>query len=401
MISNVSRTSRTPRHVRAVPTILMAALLIGGSFTLLFVRDASASEEPSRGAFQTSASQQKADNSGVETGNPKSNGLINIFALVRDKKGNLVTDLNQSNFTLTEDGRPQSIQSFNPPSRAPVTVGLLVDTSANQWRALDEERRASRDFLEQTIRPGTDKAFIIHFDREVELLQDLTDSQQKLQKALDALQPARFDTSSDSNTRDQDSGQYPGGQGRHFHGGAQIYDAVYLACEEILKKVPGRKILILLGSGVDRDSKETLDSALEAAQRTDTMLYALRFKDDEGEDRGNRGGFGGPGMGGGMGPGMGRRGGGQGYPQEQRPDGKKTLDRISSETGGRFVDVSKKLPLEDVYKQIEEELRSQYVLAFAAASAEGSSSAYHKLHLTAKKDFTIQARDGYYSVTKQ
>ena len=101
-------------------------------------------------------------------------------------------------------------------------------------------------------------------------------------------------------------------------------------------------------------------------------------------------------MGGGW-PGGGGGGGGRRYPQEQRPDGKKVLDRISTETGGRLFEVSKKLPIDQVYAQIEEELRNQYSLAYTPTPAD-TGGGYHKIHVATKqKDVTVQARDGYYS----
>jgi VWFA-related protein len=114
--------------------------------------------------------------------------VINVLATVHDKKGKAVADLSQSDFTLTEDGRPQTIQNFAKAADAPLTLGLLVDTSPNQWHALDQERRASADFLDKLLGETTDKAFLIHFDHEVELLQDLTPSHQKLEKAIASLQ---------------------------------------------------------------------------------------------------------------------------------------------------------------------------------------------------------------------
>jgi VWFA-related protein len=390
------------------------AALLAGAFALTPVRMAfadpgagGAKSSPQAGVqapgTQASAAQEKAAGS---TATPAPSTVINVLATVHDKKGKAVADLSQSDFTLAEDGRPQTIQNFAKAADAPLTLGLLVDTSPNQWHALDEERHASADFLDKVVRETTDKAFLIHFDHEVELLQDLTPSHQKLEKAIASLQVAQPDTSAENNPQDQGSGQGSGqgrggyggyGGGRHSHGGAQLYDAVYLACSELLKSVPGRKVLVVFSNGVDRGSKETLESALETAQRTNTILYAVRLKDDEGnENGGNRGGFGGGG--GGMGGGgMGRHGGGRGYPQEDHPDGKKILERISGETGGRFVEVSKKLTVADIYAQIQEDLQSQYNLAYTPTRAE-AVTAYHKIRLTVdKKDFSVQARDGYYS----
>jgi VWFA-related protein len=326
--------------------------------------------------------------------------VVNVLATVRDKKGKLVSDLNKDDFTLTEDGHPQSIKYFSKETNLPLTLGLLVDTSLSQRRVLDQERSASETFLDRMVREDTDKAFIIHFDREVELLQDITPSHQKLEAALALLATPQFGQSSGSSAPDPDpgQGQAGGGGGRRSHGGGGtlLYDAVYLASNELMKKQAGRKALIILSDGVDHGSKETLEYAMETAQRADAIVYSILFKDDEGYGSGSRGGFGFPG---GMGGGMGRHGGGgRGYPQESHPDGKKVLDQISKETGGRLFEVSKKLPVDQIYAQIEEELRNQYNLGYTPARTEENAGGYHKIQLTAKeKDLAVQARDGYYS----
>ena len=378
--------------------IAFAALLTG---VLAFVAWGAALADPA-------PSEQSRPASTPDTNTSKENpattlsvqvNVVNVFATVRDKKGNLVPDLTKDDFTLSEDGRPQSIHYFAKDTDLPLTLGLLVDTSLSQRRVLDQERAASRAFLDQMVRENTDKAFIIHFDREVELLQDLTSSHQKLEAALDLLQTPQFNQSPDSNSPDSGPGQ--GGRGgRGFHGGGTLlYDAVYLASNELMKKQSGRKALVILSDGVDRGSKETLQYAMETAQRADTIVYSILFKDDEAYQSGGRGGFGFPGTGGpGMGGGMGRHGG-RGYPpQESRPDGKKVLEQISQPTGGRLFEVSKKLPIDQIYAQIEQELRTQYNLGYTPDRAQGTAAGYHKIQLTTKKkDLVVQARDGYYS----
>ena len=107
-----------------------------------------------------------------------------MFATVRDKDGKVVRDLAKEDFSLLEDGRPQTIQYFSRQSDLPLTLGLLVDTSMSERRMLGTERDASYSFLEKVLRPGSDKAFLIHFDHDVELLQDLTSSRERLEKAL-------------------------------------------------------------------------------------------------------------------------------------------------------------------------------------------------------------------------
>ena len=246
--------------------------------------------------------------------------VVNVLATVRDKHGKIVNDLSKDDFTLTEDGRPQTIHYFTRESDIPLTLGLLVDTSLSQRRVLDQERTASHSFLDQMVREDKDKAFIIHFDREVELLQDLTSSHEKLQTALESLSTPQFTRTSGGNypgggsggggsdpSSDPSSGR---GSGRHHGGGTLLYDAVYLASDELMEKQEGRKALIILTDGVDNGSRENLDVAIESAQRANTVVYSILFKDDEAY--GNGGGFGragisipgmgGPGMGG---PGMG------------------------------------------------------------------------------------------------
>jgi len=322
--------------------------------------------------------------------------VVNVLATVRDKHGKIVNNLTKDDFTLTEDGRPQSIHYFSRETDLPLTLGLLVDTSLSQRRVLDQERSASHSFLDQMVREDRDKAFIIHFDREVELLQDLTSSHQKLEEALNALKTPEY-TQADSNGG---GGNWPGGghgggrHGGHHAGGTTLYDAVFLASDELMRKQEGRKALVLLTDGVDRGSKESLDSAIESAQRANTVVYSILFKDDEAYDRG--GGFGRPTIG--FPGGGGHRGGGQRYPTEPRPDGKKVLERISRETGGRLFEVSNKRPIDQIYSEITEELRNQYNLGYTPDRDASNNSSYHKIQLAAKpKDLAVQARDGYYA----
>jgi VWFA-related protein len=324
--------------------------------------------------------------------------VVNVLATVRDKHGKIVNSLTRDDFSLTEDGRPQTLKYFARETDLPLTLGLLVDTSMSQRRVLSEERDASQSFLAQVLREDKDRAFVIHFDREVELLQDLTSSHEQLRAALESLQTPQFTRTSGGGSNDPGSGSGRG-SGRHG-GGTLLYDAVYLASDELMRKQPGRKAVIVLSDGVDMGSKESLESAIESAQRANTIVYSILFKDDEAYGNGGGGygrtgisipGIGGPGMGrGGMG-GPGR--GGRRFPEEHA-DGKKVLERISKETGGRLFQVSKKEPVNQIYSQIQEELRNQYSLGYTPNAA---GPGYHKIQVAAtKKDLIVQARDGYY-----
>jgi VWFA-related protein len=318
--------------------------------------------------------------------------VVNLLATVRDKHGKLVSSLTQDDFSLEEDSHLVAIHYFAKQTDMPITLGLMVDTSMSQRRVLDQEQSASKAFLDQVLK-DKDTAFVIHFDKEVELAQDLTPSRPKLEAALESLHTPDRSDEDDAPSAGGSGGGYPGGGGRgsgSHRAGTLLYDAVYLASNEVMKTQHGRKALIVLSDGVDRGSKESLEGAIEAAQRADTLVYSILFKDDE--NNGSHGGFSFPG---GMG-GSGRRGGGSRFPQEARPDGKKVLERVSKETGGRFFEVSKKQPIDQIYGGIEEELRNQYSLAFTPDKSDASG--YHKLLLkTRQKDTTVQTRDGFYA----
>jgi VWFA-related protein len=343
--------------------------------------------------------------------------VVNLIATVRNKKGEIVRDLAKDDFLLDEDGRPQEIRYFSQESNLPLTLGLLVDTSGSQRRVLNDERSASFRFLEQVLREDKDLAFVIHFDFEVELLQDLTSSRAKLERALDLLQ-----VGSPQQQQQQQGGQYPNGGGypggggggnvgvgfpgggmgypggrrrgggQPYPGGQQrrvggtcLYDSVSLAGDELMRKQQGRKALILLTDGVDNGSKLTLSEAVESAQKSDTLVYSILFSDASAY--GNPSPFGG----------MNRRGGYPGGGGMNHPDGKKVLEQISRETGGRFFEVSKKLPIEKVYAAIEEDLRNQYSLGYTPNRTEEEERGYHHIHLvTKRKEMVVQTREGYY-----
>jgi VWFA-related protein len=193
----------------------------------------------------------------------------------------------------------------------------------------------------------------------------------------------------------QSAGGGRGGRAGGRGGGTSLYDAAMLASDEVMKKQSGRKAVIVLSDGVDNASKVSLMSAIEAAQRADTMIYAILFSDSHGYGAGPSVRMGGPGMGGRRGGG--NRGGAGPRPGAQHPDGKKVLQQMARETGGGFFEVSSKQPIEKVFSQIQEELRSQYSLGYSSDKPEGSPG-FRAIHLTAKgKDLVVQTRSGYYA----
>jgi VWFA-related protein len=332
--------------------------------------------------------------------------VVSVLATVRDKNNAIVHNLIKDDFTVEEDGRPQKITYFAAQSDLPLTLGLLVDTSGSQRNEIESERRASYKFFDQVLHEDKDKAFVIHFDREVELLQDLTSSRTELDKALDNLGTTgrpQLNRSGQGQSQPYPGGGGGGGQGRgRGQGGAgtTLYDSVLLASDELMAKQKGRKAVIVLSDGVDNGSKVSLPNAIESAQRADTLVYSIRFADPNAYANNRGGGFGGPGLGGGRRrggipfPGGGAPGGGN-NPNSERADGKKVLQRLASETGGSYFEVSSKMTLEKIYAQIQEELRNQYSLGY---SSDQTGAGYRRIKLSLKlKSMTVQARDGYYA----
>jgi VWFA-related protein len=318
--------------------------------------------------------------------------VVNVFATVHDKDGHIVSNLGKEDFALQEDGHPQTIAYFSRETDLPLTLGLLVDTSMSQRRVLGEERTASYSFLDHVLREDRDHAFVIHFDHEVELLQDLTSSRAKLQKALQELELPQ--DSQQSGGGGGGGGGYPGGGGGrrgggyHHGGGTMLYDSILLASDELMKKQKGRKAVILLTDGEDNGSKVSITEAIESAQRSDTLVYSIYFSGNEGLSSG-LGGFGRGGMGG-------HRGGGMPRSQENRPDGKKVLQRISKETGGGYFEVTHKQTVDKIYERIQDELRNQYSLGYTS-DQPNSEGGYRRISLTVgKKGLVVQTRDGYY-----
>ena len=167
--------------------------------------------------------------------------VVSVFATVRDKDGKIATDLVKDDFVLEEDGRTQTIRYFSKQSDLPLTLGLLVDTSASERRMLSEERTASEKFFEHVLRADHDKAFLIHFDHEVELLQDLTSSRERLEKALALLQ-----------TREPDQARSSGGGGAPSRATTEVGEAVAAAGAGVVRGVLVADRIPILVIGAER-----------------------------------------------------------------------------------------------------------------------------------------------------
>jgi VWFA-related protein len=284
--------------------------------------------------------------------------VVNVLATVRDKKGVLINSLTKDDFEIYEDGVLQPIGYFARQSDLPLTIGLLVDTSVSQQRLLYEERSAGFEFFDAVIRQQQDLAFLISFDVNIELLQDLTASRPLLRTGLEQL-------------------QIEGGAGGLTPGpvpqsgkpvGTAMYDAVFLASEEVLKPQVGRKAVVIIGDGNDYGSSYSEDEAIAAAHRSDVAIYAVRYFDRDFYFQA-----------GGLGTG-----------------GSGALKRLTRETGGSVHEVSRKKTLSQVLEEINEEIRSQYSIGFTPTK-DLSEPGFRKLEVRVKpKGYQVQARQGYY-----
>jgi VWFA-related protein len=402
---------KTPSNT--LSAVLIFATLLAVAMPLAFAQEPAASKPAASqsAAGIGSASSTSASDTPTPGNTPGTTIKVQVREVVlpvtvRDKKGQVVPDLKSSDFALNEDGRPQTIKSFAHESNLPFRLGLLVDTSRSQEGALPSERTATGKFIDQMLSQPSDKAFLLHFDHEVELLQDFTSAKPKLHHELDEMSTSTYSGDQGGSSSGSDDGH------SRRRGGTQMYDSIYLAANELMLKEQGRKALIVLSDGVDRGSKESLNEAIDAAEKANVSVYTVYFKGEEehsggGPGMGRHGGGGGgypgggggyPGGGGGYPGGGGRRGGPTGS-SEKSVDGKKILEQIASRTGGVFFEAKKKDSFDEVYAQIGSELHGQYLLTYTPDKrTDGDSEGFHKISLKPKDDkFVVITREGYYS----
>jgi VWFA-related protein len=284
--------------------------------------------------------------------------LVSLLASVRDKHGALINNLTKDDFTLTEDGQPQTVKYFTKETDLPLTIGLLVDVSASQRNLIEIERDAAYQFFSQVLRKK-DLAFLISFGEDAELLQDFTSSPRLLQAGLNGLRV-------NSGVQGIHPGPVPTvGQPR----GTVLYDAVYLAASDRMTHEVGRKALVLITDGMDEGSRLKIDEAIRAAQKADCVIYSIYYVDQSAYY--GRGYFGGV--------------------------SDSALKRMSEETGGHVFRVERKHPLPEVFKELQDEMRSQYSVGYTPTN-EKKDGTFRRVDLrTTDHNLKVQVRKGYYA----
>jgi VWFA-related protein len=340
---------KSPSFRRLLPSLALVAL---APFTW--------SQQPS----QPAQSQQPADQNPAETLKVNVN-VVQLFFNVKDKHGALIPNLTKDDFSIAEDGKPQTIKYFAAESNLPLTIGMMIDASGSQRNVIDMEKEVGGAFLKQVL-TDKDEAFVISFDITVDLLQDFTRDTRRLQAALNK---AKVNV-------DYTSGGIPGMGGgpvpTQNAPGTLLYDAVYLSAHDMLAKEVGRKAMILLTDGQDEGSRLKLRDAIEAAQKADVIVYVLLCAD--------RGGY---------------------FSSGMSYTGEGDMRKLTEQTGGRVINVGNKFDkLREAFDQIAAELRSQYNVGYVPTNLQLDGT-YRKLEIKNKQNYKIQARAGYYAAHSQ
>lgn len=279
--------------------------------------------------------------------------VVNILFSVRNKQGGLVGNLEKDAFQVFEEGKRQAIKYFEKQTDLPLTIGLLVDVSRSQENLIAIERDAASQFFSSVLKQK-DMAFLIQFGSEAELLQDLTGSPRLLKDGLNQLRVIA-----------QVGGFHPGPVSNKMKG-TVLQDAVYLAATDRLKGEVGRKAIVIISDGADMGSHYSIEEAIAAAHRSDAVIYGIYYVDN------------------------------YNYIGDQG-----ALKRMARETGGRSFRVSGKTTLQQIFRDIQEEMRTQYAMGYTPTDP-GKDGSFRKIEIkTADKNLKVQARRGYFAMPRQ
>jgi len=268
---------------------------------------------------------------------------VNVVFIVTDKHGKRITGMKQADFRVLDDNKPAEVRSFRSEANLPLQVGLLVDASNSVRDRFKFEQESAIEFLNQTVRQRYDQAFVVGFDSTPEVTQDFTDDTEKLAHGVKELRPG---------------------------GGTAMFDALYFACRDKLMKEarsgPTRRAIILLSDGEDNQSHVTREEAIDMAQRAEAIVYTIST---------NISGT--------------------------KHEGDKILERIADATGGRAFFPFQLRNVADAFGEIQEELRSQYAVAYRPADFKADGH-FRTIEIAAvdRKNFHVRARRGYYAPTR-
>lgn len=294
---------------------------------------------------------------------------VNILFTAQDKNRRLLTNLKSEDVKIFENGEAQEITAFSRQVDLPLSLAILIDTSASQERTLPEEKRAAISFLESVIRPAKDEVSIVSFTGESTLEQGMTNNLTRLRRAVDRVQ---FVPPSGYIGGGVLVGTPPiSGGNQSAAGSTAIWDSIWVTSEEVLGPAPDktRRAIILLSDGVNTYGSKRLDDAVQAALKAEAIIYSIGIGDNfyDGVDEG-------------------------------------ALKKISERTGGRAYFPRDESELRQAFKQIQEEMRSQYLLAYEPTNTTRDGS-YRKVEIQLsnpnlqREKVKLTHRQGYFAKT--
>lgn len=307
-----------------------------------------------------SASPQEAANGNRPNGTLRStSSVVNLYAVVEGRHGQLIRDLNKDDFQVADNGIPQNIQYFSQDTNIPLSLGIALDTSNSQAHLLKTEQDAAKEFLRVVLAKG-DQACVMTFDTDVRLVQDFTDTSTVLAKAIDA---AQINETGKSILR-MNSTNAP-----ILAGGTHLYDAIYLASDELMKSRHGREVLVLVTDGEDQGSRIDLRNAIEAAEKVNLIVYSIVVSDPEFYTM-----------------------------MDATYRGDAHVRELTSTTGGRTIRVRSPKQIAQAFEQIERELHSQYRLGYLPPNLRNDGS-FRKIVVKIRgRSYTVRTRSGYYDL---
>ena len=283
--------------------------------------------------------------------------LVNVGFSVRDARGNLLTNLTRDDFEITEDGVPQKIAFFARATDVPLNLGLVMDVSGSQQSFIKPHHKDLQTFLKTVLGPK-DKAFLLAFANRIVLVSDYTGSAKELVDALGGFE------------HEKNHADYPIVGPPEFRVlGTAFYDAIYYSSTQMMQNIDrGRRALIIFSDGEDNSSAHHMLEAIEAAQANDVLLFTIRYTETRRDGR----------------------------LTARNKYGTSVMERIAHETGGAGFDGQGK-GLVDGFKQIGEQLRGSYELAYHTSNPPGDKT-FHKIVIRPKlPNLTVRAKSGYYA----
>ena len=268
--------------------------------------------------------------------------LVNVFTTVTDSRGAPVADLTKDDFQLLEDGVPQTIKVFEKESVIPLSIALAIDTSPSTLRDFKLETSSARRFVHSILR-NEDRLSVFEVTENIDQMTHFTSDLKTIERGIDSLRTGP---------------------------GTSIYDAIFLCSESLLDR-QGRKVLVLITDGGDTTSKADYNSALRRAQQAEAIVYSIIVVPVEADAGRNLG-------------------------------GEHALIQISKDTGGKYYYAEGQEQLDEAFRKISDELRTQYLLAFYP-SRKISDSPFRKIQVElSKKDpegraYQVRHRAGYYT----